>query len=397
MSESRSRKPATPGSPNVIAAAVRRARERAGLSQDQVAQAMGWKAGETVSALERGDRQVKAFELAKLASLLRVGVDMLLGIVPMPQPALVLWRTTAGQPHADANRRLQREAELIDRASRYALVMELANEQPTRRLPEFQLDPSRANTAFAQGIAAQLYEQLNLGNRPARALLPTLEETYGVKIFYESLGDDQDGSAACVMGEFGAAVLLSRDEPPWRRAFSLAHELFHLVTWESVRPVWERDAGPEGPSWYHKLEAQANAFASVLLSPAGELLECVRGRAREGRLSPGDVANLAMDFGMSLEVMAIRLSTLGVISDEDKDRVRVDTVFQAAWRAASQDHWTTPEWPFTDRFVDLVRSAYQRGEIGRAKAAQCLEVPLGELSRLGFDEQYDDSAALTVG
>jgi IrrE N-terminal-like domain len=146
-----------------------------------------------------------------------------------------------------------------------------------------------------------------------------------------------------------------------------------------------------------KLEAQANAFASVLLAPAGELLECVRGRAREGKLSPGDLASLAMDFGMSLEAMAIRLSTLGVISEEDKEHVNRDAVFRTAWRAASQGHWTTPEWPFTDRFVDLVRSAYQRGEIGRAKAARCLEVPLGELSRLGFDEQYDDSAALTVG
>jgi Zn-dependent peptidase ImmA (M78 family)/transcriptional regulator with XRE-family HTH domain len=388
--------PLEPGSPASIAAAARQARERAGLSQDEVAQAMGWKAGETVSALERGDRQVKAFEVAKLANLFRVGIEVLLGLQPVPAPALVLWRTSAGQPHANANRRMQREAALVDRAARYKLIVEWANERPTRDLLRIPHDPTQASTAFAHGIAEQVSEQLNLGNRPARALLRTLEETYGVSVFYESLGHDADGSAACAIGEFGVAVLLSRDEPPWRRNFSLAHELFHLVTWHSVRPLWERDADQDVPQWYNKLEAQANAFASALLLPTGEVLECVRSRARDGRLTAGDLASLAVEFGVSLEALAIRLKTLGVITEEDKVRARTEQGFQTVWRKATEGHWTTPELPFTDHFVGLVRSAYQRGEIGRAKAAQCLEVPLGELPRFGFDEQYDDSAALTV-
>ena len=79
-----------------------------------------------------------------------------------------------------------------------------------------------------------------------------------------------------------------------------------------------------------------------------------------------------------------------------KNRARTEPAFQSVWRAATQVLRIVPPPTFTDRFHALVRSAYQRGEIGRAKAAQCLEVPLGELTRFGFDEQYDDSAALTV-
>jgi Zn-dependent peptidase ImmA (M78 family)/transcriptional regulator with XRE-family HTH domain len=376
---------------------LREARDRAGFSQDDVARAMGWKAGETVSAIERGDRQLKAFELAKLSALFRVGMEVLLGLEPVPPPALVLWRTSAGQPHTNPARRKQREAALVDRAARYALVAEWANERPTRTLPQIVHDPVTASTAFAQGIAAQVAEHLKLGARPARTLLPTLEETYGVKVFYESLGEDADGSAACGMGEFGAAVLISRDEPPWRRTFSLAHELFHLVTWEAVRARWDRDAGADGPSWYGRLEAQANAFASALLLPEADVLECVRGRVRDRKLTGADLAALALDFGVSLDVIAIRLETLGVISERDKVRVRTEEGFQTAWRAATEGRWTTPDLPFTERFVALVQSAYQRGEISRGKAAECLEVTLGELPRFGFDEQYDDSAALTVG
>jgi len=117
---------------------------------------------------------------------------------------------------------------------------------------------------------------------------------------------------------------------------------------------------------------------------------------REAKLSGADLAALAMDFGVSLDALAIRLATLNVISDPVKLQVRTEPGFQAAWRAATGGQWTTPELPFTERFVALLRSAYRRGEIGRAKAAECLEVPIGELSRFGFDEQYDDSAALTV-
>lgn len=380
----------------MIATAVRQARERAGLSQEQVAHALGWKAGETVSAVERGDRQLKAFELAKLAALFRVGIEMLLGLQPMPAPALVLWRTEAGPPHADPNQRRRREAALVERASRYALVAQWANDRPTRELPQMPYDPTRAGTAFVQELGQRIAIQLNLGARPARTLLPTLEETYGVRVFYESLGDDADGSAACAMGEFGCAILISRDEPPWRRNFSLAHELFHLVTWHSVRPLWERDAGEKVPEWYARLEAQANAFASALLLPSAEVLEAAGAKVRDGKLTGADLAALALEFGVSLDAIAIRLSVLGLISEEDKDRVRSEAAFQAVWRAVTHGPWPRPQSPFTERFLGLVRAAYQRGEMGRAKAAQCLEVPLGELARFGFDEQYDDSAALTV-
>lgn len=49
-----------------------------------------------------------------------------------------------------------------------------------------------------------------------------------------------------------------------------------------------------------------------------------------------DLAALALDFGVSLEVMAIRLSTLGLISEGDKDRVRREPAFQSVWRAATE-------------------------------------------------------------
>lgn len=388
---------AEPGSPSAIATAVRQARERLGLSQGAVAEAMGWKAAETVSSIERGQRQLKAVEVAQLATILRVGLDTLLGVLPFSPPALVLWRTSDGCPHADVSQRLQREGALVERATRYALVLDWANEPPPRELPQFPLHPARASASAARSVAAEVSVQLNLGGRPARTLLETLEVSYGVKVFFDALEHDNDGSAACALGAFGAAVLLSRGEPPWRRSFSLAHELYHLVTWEAVRPLWEAEAGEGEPPWYSKLEAQANAFASALLLPERDLLECVHARARSGQLKAADLAGIALDFGVSMDAIAIRLSVLGAISEPDKDRVLdQEASFKQAWQVASRDKWSQPTSAFTERYVSLVRAAYQRGEIGRAKAAECLEVPIGELSRYGFDQQFDDSAALTV-
>jgi len=51
----------------VLAQRVREARKRAGLTQEQLAEAAGFSAHQMVSQIEKGERDVKAWELANLA------------------------------------------------------------------------------------------------------------------------------------------------------------------------------------------------------------------------------------------------------------------------------------------------------------------------------------------
>ncbi|HEY0462625.1 MAG TPA: ImmA/IrrE family metallo-endopeptidase [Polyangiaceae bacterium] len=60
-----------------------------------------------------------------------------------------------------------------------------------------------------------------------------LEEQCGVKVFH--LDFEPRGTAASSHSAgFGNAVLLNKKNPKWRRNFDLAHELFHLLTWNFV-------------------------------------------------------------------------------------------------------------------------------------------------------------------
>lgn len=371
----------------MIAGRVQEARNRAGLSQRDVAEAMGW-SSQTVSDLERGQRQLKAFELTQLSTLFGVPYGALLGLEDLPGEPFVLWRTAANQPHRADDRRKRREAQLRDRAHRYSMLVEWTNEAPTQELPEFPIDVKSMTRTQAEALGSQCITALRLGPTPARTLVDTLETEFGVRVFFEDLSLDGDGSAACTREPgFGPAILVNSAEAPWRRAFSVAHELFHLVTWSATRREQRAIADGAIWSWYSELERRANDFAGALLLPVEPLRESFEKRtaSTQGELGPNDAAQLAMHFGVSRDALAIRLCDLRLITESTKQSLLKGQEYVCAWRALTRGQQEQPASAFSERYRHLVQVAYRRGEIGRAKAAYLLEVPPSDLSRSGFD------------
>ena len=163
-----------------LAAAVRRARDRAGLTQEDLAAQAGFPNPQTVSDIERGVRDVKARELQRIARALHTSYDVLLGTRAEPT-ARVLWRRGTG-----AVPRTQ-EAEFLERANRYAMLEEWCDLPPAEPLPEFPFNPATATYAGVDGLASRVARTLDLGSRPATALVTVLEERFRVKIFYADL------------------------------------------------------------------------------------------------------------------------------------------------------------------------------------------------------------------
>src|SRR5690606_34934542 len=64
------------------------------------------------------------------------------------------------------------------------------------------------------------------------------------------------------------AVLINRHEPAGRRHFDLAHELFHILTWDAMPPEHSEEARETGGN---RVEQLANNFASALLMPTASL------------------------------------------------------------------------------------------------------------------------------
>ncbi|MBW1814890.1 MAG: helix-turn-helix transcriptional regulator [Deltaproteobacteria bacterium] len=90
------------------------------LTQKELAVHMGFSSSETISQIERNEREIKAWELSELANALAVNVnDLLQEEKPEKEPA-ILWRQTP------KNQKETKEAVFIKRCRRYALLEKLS-------------------------------------------------------------------------------------------------------------------------------------------------------------------------------------------------------------------------------------------------------------------------------
>jgi len=371
-----------------IARGVRMRRAALGLSQQELANIVGFGSHQIVSDLERGLRDVKAWELAKLAEALHIALPALMGLAGAGEPeARVFWRTGA----AAADRAMQ-EARFLERLDRYRKVERMVGVAGVAEpLPEYPLSVDRASPASVRRLASQAWRSMELGGRPAHSLAGALEERFGVKIFFDDLGPGE--SAACVRGTEDAAILINRNEPPWRQRFSFAHEVFHLVTWTSVMDAW-RSAESE-PMWSDRLEKLANVFAAALLLPADSLQDEFRNRFQTREPADVELVDMARSHGVSTEALLWRLRSLDLMS-EDTVRGRLDSPgFRQVDRVTMAAHWSQTPGDLPERFTRLVGLAYQAGEISRSTAARYLEKDPGELFYLDWDK--DGATSVDVG
>jgi Zn-dependent peptidase ImmA (M78 family) len=331
-------------------------------------------------------------ELVRMAKALHVDATILLQPEEETTVPRVLWRRGS----SPLNR--AREAQLLERARRYAQLEEWCNELPARSLPDLRVDPATTSSHDIENFAEDVARALELGPVPARTLEKTLEEDFGVKIFYESLEkeSDADCSAACVRSDFGAAILIDASEKPWRRVFSLAHEVFHLVTWTAVNAAWgpASAAKIEEPQWYDKLERLADEFAANLLMPGSALrirFDAKMQRRPDGKIEAFDIAQLASEFGVSTQALVIRLQRLGRLSSQQRSALLKDETLRTAFRQM-QPHAVDRPIPFPVRFRELARCAFLRGEIGKATVARFLETNVATLSDLRLLSPHAESA-----
>ncbi len=104
--------------------------------------------------------------------------------------------------------------------------------------------------------------EMGLGDLPARRLASTLHDELGILVLMVDACQGISG-AACRLPELDA-VLIARGEVPGRRHFDLAHELFHLLTWEAMPPEHAEETGDSGGN---RVEQLANNFAAAVLMP----------------------------------------------------------------------------------------------------------------------------------
>ena len=359
------------------------ARERSGLTQQQLADALGLRHRQTIASIEAGDRRLSAVEMIAAMQVLGVDLDYLTDPFRLVGEGQFSFRTT-GAVEPDVLNRFE------EQAGRWiALYRELSQEagDPPRWLGyklNLNLDSSFEDAQAAGEAAADRWD---LGCRPADRLRSVMENRLHVLVLYVDAPPGVSGAASRVPGL--NCALVNREESEGRRNFDLAHELFHLLTWDALPP--ERtatvDASLRGKRW--RVEKLADSFAGALLLPRETLT-----RAWEATSAVEGVQErlnaVAGEMRVSAPVCKWRLRNLQLLSGVDVEVV--DDRLHGAKRRP--ECWTSDPLPFSREFIRLVALASNTGRLSVKRTARLLDMSMARLAtvfRAHGQETYSEA------
>jgi Zn-dependent peptidase ImmA (M78 family) len=215
--------------------------------------------------------------------------------------------------------------------------------------------------------------EFKLGDIPATRLAEVMERELGVLVLMVDTTEGVSG-AGCRLPELDV-VLINRYEVAGRRHFDLAHELFHVLTWDAMPPQRLEDASETGGN---RIEQLANNFASAVLMPIPVL-------DRFGDWSVVPVAELPARLNAVAQELQVTSSAL-------KWRlVALDRLKQAAARAIpdvvlrnngrEQVNEVVPPL-FSQPFMEVINLAIDAGRVSMRRAAGLLDLTVEDLRDL---------------
>ena len=351
-----------------IGARIKALRLQRGLSQDALAGIFGFKDRQTVSAIETGVRALTAAELVVAVEELGVGLDYFTDPFRLDGEARFSWRQS-GVPAEQLEAYEQTAGRWI--GAYRALAAEAGWPAPLMRRA---LGLTRASK-FEEAIEAgeRFAQELELGPVPALRLASAMEAELGILVL---MVDAQAGisGAACRLPELDA-VLIARSEVAGRRHFDLAHELFHILTWDAMPPEHVEAASDFGGN---RVEQLANNFAAAVLMPSSALREfdgCARLDMDEliARLNA-----VADELQVTSSALRWRLAALRRLT-----KAKAQAIPESALR--NNGHESAPrEQPplFSKPFMELLAAALGRGSISVRRAASLCGLTIEGLEEL---------------
>jgi len=362
---------------------VRTLRELMGLKQEDLAAAIGFENRQTLASVEAGDRPLAPTELAAAARALHVTVDRLVDPFQLVGEGEFNFRAAEGVEEATV-RAFQ------ESAGRWvATYRELVAQEgvPPRALGLKLELPDRPSYEEVQSAAETLWKEWDLGDAPATRLEEALEARLGVLVLYVDAPEGVSGAAVQLPGL--QAILVNRAEPEGRRSYDVAHELFHILTWDAFRPDWIERIEPKRVKG-SRVEQLANNFAAALLMPSTVIAKrwCAPAKV--------EVADWLIATAQSLRVstaaLGWRLVNLGMLPKNEW------LALAGRDRAAAAQQAARPVLPrlFNTAFVNRLHSAVEAGRLSLGRAATLLGLSMGEFAALcrehGRSLSYDFGA-----
>lgn len=381
-------------SKNNIGSLLEKERKSLRFSLKQVAAKMGIKNYQTIASIEAGEREIKAWELAKLAQIYCRPVEFFFSGISQARQSKVMWRETQKNSQTE-----QAERKLLALCENYRALLELTNESEkeySELLALKKTDFLKAEFDYVVEVADTYRRLLDLGSRPASCLSDVIEQKLGVLVLYLDLG--AGGSAASTAYDGIKAIVINSKDSPWRCNFNLAHELFHIITWDIFNDTDEIAASTTKKA---DLEKWADAFASAILLPSDSVRDEIKKKAVKDQLSYASIVEIARDFRVSTDALLWRTVNLKILKKNDVEKsLKSGGGIKEIDRGMRRDDWSNDKPYLSSRYVALALKALSTGMISRAKFAEYVGISFSDipsfLAGYGYDEDRDYSIALTT-
>ncbi len=323
----------------------------------------------TISNILNGKANPNSNTLINISEALGVSLDKL--IADVPEIKTLRFRTNKTLSAVEKAKRDNIVFETGLWMQRYAELEETLKDWKKQVLQNCNgLDPQKA--------AAEVRNLLGYSpEEPIYDLKKKLEEN-GVKILFQPFGLQKTFGLSANEEGVGRAIVVNDDEKisVERKNFTMAHELGHLVLHSSS---YHSDKLEEQANE----EEEANEFASKFLMPE----EAFKSKWNEFNQTHfvDTVLNTKKYFNVSYKTVLMRL---GILFPDIKDKIFID--FSVAYKKKYHHDLKEGFEPFPaapqelqgNRYEQLVREAYDKGEISAGYAAEMLG-----LSTTGFREK----------
>ena len=343
-------------------------RNERGLSQEELASIFGFKDRQTVSAIETGVRRITVDELVLAVEKLGVPLEYFTDPFRLVGEGRFSWRHTGVE--TDQLREYEYIAGCWIAAFR-ALAPKVDREIPLMRQ---SLGLTRRSSYEDAMLAGERFvAEFELGDAPAKRLSEVMEQKLGILVLMVDTSDGISG-AACRLPELDT-VLITRHEIEGRRHFDLAHELFHILTWNEMPPEHSEDVRETSNS---RVEQLADNFAGAVLMPS-KMLERDWNWGSLGEEELIDRLNIVADeLHVTSSALRWRLVALGQLR-----KSVAQSLPGTALRNNDRDVARGEEPAmFSKPFVEVLGRANERGLVSMRRVAKLLNLVIEDVEEL---------------
>lgn len=354
---------------------IKALRESQDLSQSELALQMGFKGHQTLSDIEQGIRKISADELIKASQALSINLSELTDPLRLVNEGAFSWRQKNVTP-ADLN---AFEAKAGQWIATYRHLSKLKGQVVNSVIRKVALSPASSfEQAYAEGEA--IGQALGLTEVPALNLADVVENQLDTLVLHVDAIRGVSG-AACQLDQLNT-ILINRHEPAQRRSFDMAHELFHLLTWDRMPPD-RLDGVATTDSSKKRVEQLAENFAAGLLMPRGtisNLMEQSPLPAEDGLRKW--LAKAAATLQVSPSALTWRMVNLGHVRKATADRI-LENVAWPAMRVIQN----RPPVRMSRRFMEVLGWGLEQGHLSVRRAATILDITLEDMALLFKEHQ----------